>query len=175
MLAGIVALSPLISGIMGIINKVVADKDTQAQIEREITMYTLTSDFQNAMAQVDLAKVDQASNSLWQAGWRPFVGWVCGISFCWHYVFVPIILFIGSAFGHQIPLPIFSAETMMTVLFGMLGLGGYRTYEKLQDRKISSSERVQAAVVRESSLYGPGAPTFDQLNPAVTKSRRRKA
>ena len=180
MLAGILALSPLISGIMGIVNKVIADQDTRDQIERDIKMYTLTSDFQNAMAQIELAKVDQASESMWKSGWRPFIGWTCGTSFAWHFLCVPILVFIGACFNHPIPLPEFDIQTMMTVLLGMLGLGGYRTYEKIENAKLASSERInrQSVVVErtvpvQESQYGPSSPTFDKTNPKV-KTKRGK-
>lgn len=135
MLAGILGLSPLISGILSIIDKIVPDTKTRDQIKYELELYMATSDFQNAMGQQEIAKVDQASDSLWQAGWRPFIGWICGISFGWQFVLVPVIVFFCGLFGHKVPLPEFDMATMMTVLMGMLGLGGYRTYEKLQFRK----------------------------------------
>jgi hypothetical protein len=66
------------------------------------------------------------------AGWRPFIGWTCGTAFSLHFVVFPIINFILVAFGHSQIIISFDMTTLLTVLGGMLGLGGLRTIEKLQ-------------------------------------------
>ena len=59
------------------------------------------------------------------------IGWVCGVAFAYHFVLQPIILFAVTAYGLEIPaLPEFDMTSLMTVLGGMLGIGGLRTYEK---------------------------------------------
>ena len=71
------------------------------------------------------------SRSIFVAGWRPFIGWTCGIAMFWHFVGVPITMFFVSWFSMEIAeLPQFDMNSLMTVLLGMLGLGGLRTFEK---------------------------------------------
>jgi hypothetical protein len=92
----------------------------------------------NNMAQINIEQiktnqVEAGSRSLWVAGWRPFIGWVCGIAMAWHFVGVPVITFICAWSGVTIPpLPIFDMSSLMTVLMGLLGLGGMRTFEKMK-------------------------------------------
>lgn len=76
-------------------------------------------------------RIDQMSRSKYQAGWRPLVGWVCASSFAWQYLVSDISTYILAAAGHDWTPPVFlGAETMTTVLMGMLGLGALRTIEK---------------------------------------------
>ena len=79
----------------------------------------------------EINKAEAASGSLFKGGWRPFVGWICGIALLYHFILTPLILFAVGLSGATIPpLPEFDMSSLMTVLMGMLGLGGLRTYEK---------------------------------------------
>ena len=76
-------------------------------------------------------KEEASSGSIFKGGWRPAVGWICAISFGYHFILKDLIIF-GAAFaGIELPeLPEFDMGTLLTVLGGMLGIGGLRTYEK---------------------------------------------
>ena len=82
-------------------------------------------------AQTEINKVEAANSNVFVSGWRPFIGWTCGAAFAYHFVLQPILVFVLAAFGVAVTLPVFSMESLMTVLMGLLGLGGLRTYEKL--------------------------------------------
>jgi hypothetical protein len=84
-----------------------------------------------ALAQIEVNKAEAASGSLFKGGWRPFIGWVCGGAFAYHFVLQPVIVFAVLTAGVDLPpLPEFDMASLMTVMMGMLGLGGLRTYEK---------------------------------------------
>jgi hypothetical protein len=86
-----------------------------------------------AMAQIDVNKAEAASTSIFKGGWRPFIGWTCGSAFAYHFVLQPLLVFVLVSTGHPVPdLPKFEMDALMTVLFGMLGLGGLRTFEKFK-------------------------------------------
>ena len=86
-----------------------------------------------AKGQLEINKAEAASGSVFKGGWRPFIGWVCGIAFAYHFVLQPLIVFGVTAAGVEIPeLPSFDMGSLMTVMMGMLGLGGLRSYEKKQ-------------------------------------------
>jgi len=87
---------------------------------------------QQITAQIDVNKQEAASPSMFVAGWRPFVGWVCGSAFAWAFVIQPLANFFLTSSGHTTQLPTLNLSQMMPVLLGMLGLGGLRTYEKVQ-------------------------------------------
>jgi hypothetical protein len=84
-----------------------------------------------AKGQLEVNKAEAASGSVFKGGWRPAIGWVCASAFAYHFVLQPVILFIALAAGIDMPaLPEFDMASLMTVMMGMLGLGGLRTYEK---------------------------------------------
>jgi hypothetical protein len=64
------------------------------------------------------------------AGWRPFIGWSCGVALAWTYVITPVLHFILAQTGNLVELPAMDMSQMMPVLLGMLGLGGLRSFEK---------------------------------------------
>jgi hypothetical protein len=83
-------------------------------------------------AQTDINKEEAKSTSLFVSGWRPFVGWVCGSAFALHFLLLPIANFILVANGHKEVVLAFDMQTLLTVLMGLLGLGGMRSYEKVK-------------------------------------------
>ena len=119
---------PKLNVVAGIIDKVAdkiddftLDKAEKAQLIQEINK-----------AQIEVNKVEANSNSLFVSGWRPFVGWTCGVALCYHFVLQPFLTFVLYSFGQQITLPTFDMGTLTTILMGMLGLGGLRSYEKVK-------------------------------------------
>lgn len=83
-------------------------------------------------AQTDTNRAEAASPSMFVAGWRPFVGWVCGTGFGVQFVIGPMCEWAAGLAGHPIKFPQLDLGTMMPLLFGLLGLGGMRTFEKVQ-------------------------------------------
>lgn len=79
--------------------------------------------------QAEINKVEAQNRSMFVSGWRPFIGWICGLAFGFHYIVMPLLL----AYTDIKPVE-FDTNSLFTVLMGMLGLGGLRTYEKLKDK-----------------------------------------
>ena len=100
----------------------------QMQQTGELAELTATTDL--AKAQIAVNQTEAGSNSLFKSNWRPFVGWVCGISFAYQFVLQPFIAFSCSALGHPVTLPAFDYAALDTALYGLLGIGGMRTFEK---------------------------------------------
>lgn len=82
--------------------------------------------------QMEINKIEAASESLFVAGWRPFIGWVCGTGCAWNWIGLPIALFAMEAMGHKLELQQADLSEMMPLLFGMLGFGALRSYDKKQ-------------------------------------------
>tara|TARA_R110002073_G_C9069513_1_gene545718 strand:- start:36 stop:437 length:402 start_codon:yes stop_codon:yes gene_type:complete len=124
-------LNALIGPVTGLLDKFVEDKDQKAALAHEISTMADRHAQELALAQVEVNKAEAASGSVWKGGWRPFVGWVCGTAFAYHFVIQPLAIFVVAAYGMEIPaLPEFDMGQLMTVLMGMLGLGGLRSFEK---------------------------------------------
>ena len=81
--------------------------------------------------QAEINKVEAQHRTIFVAGWRPFIGWVCGFALAYNFVLRDMLIWY---FGEASAPPALQMEHLMTVLVGMLGLGGMRTFEKLKDR-----------------------------------------
>jgi len=126
-------LQALIGPVTGLLDKFVEDKDQKNALAHEIATLAEKQAHEAAMAQVATNQAEAKHRSVFVAGWRPFVGWTCGVALAYHFVLAPLILFGVNVAGVEIPeLPAFDMDSLMTVLLGMLGLGGLRTYEKKQ-------------------------------------------
>lgn len=124
-------LSNLIGPITGLLDKFVEDKDQRAVLAHEIATMSEKHAQELAKGQLEVNKAEAASGSVFKGGWCPAIGWVCASAFAYHFVLQPVILFIALAAGLDMPpLPEFDMASLMTVMMGMLGLGGLRTYEK---------------------------------------------
>ena len=113
-----------------ILNKFIPDKNEREKAEAEYKTALLNIDAQQAIAQAEINKVEASSSNLFVAGWRPFSGWMCGIALGYHFILQPLLSFAFAVASHPIVLPDFDMGTLYTLLMGMLGLGGYRTFEK---------------------------------------------
>jgi len=124
-------IQALIGPVAGLLDKFIEDKDQKAKLAHEIATMAEKHAHEAAMAQVDVNKAEAQHRSIFVAGWRPFIGWTCGVALAYHFVIAPLVIFGASWAGAEIPeLPSFDMDALMTVLLGMLGLGGLRTYEK---------------------------------------------
>ena len=124
-------IEQLIGSITGLLDKFIEDKDQKALLAHEVATMAQRHAQELTIAQIEVNKTEAQSRNIFVAGWRPFVGWTCGIALAWHFVGLPVTLFMTSMFQVETPpLPEFEMESLMTVLLGMLGLGGLRTFEK---------------------------------------------
>ena len=100
--------------------------------ERETDLEELRLALSADAMQADINKNEATHRTLFVAGWRPFIGWVCGIAFAYHFIVQPILAFAIINNGGTVTLPAFDIDALFTVLMGMLGLGGLRTIEKIK-------------------------------------------
>lgn len=108
------------------------DKEAKAKAQREIEAQLTAHLAKIDVGQLEINKTEAANRSIWVSGWRPFIGWSCGVALAWTYVITPILNFILAQTGHLMDLPAMDMGEMMPVLMGMLGLGGLRTFEKFK-------------------------------------------
>ena len=124
----IASLLPVASKLL---DKFVEDKDTKNKLAHEIATMAERHAQELAKGQLEINKAEATHKSIFVAGWRPFIGWVCGVALAYNFVIRD--LFIWAMKPEVVP-PALQMEHLMTVLLGMLGLGGLRTYEKIKDK-----------------------------------------
>lgn len=82
--------------------------------------------------QLGINQTEAASPSVFVAGWRPFIGWVCGMACAWNWIGLPVASAVTLYLGNKLDLRPADISEMWPVLLGMLGLGGLRTVEKVK-------------------------------------------
>jgi hypothetical protein len=100
--------------------------------EAEAMQKLLEIEFAAQKAQTDINIVEAQSPNLFVSGWRPATGWICVFALAWYYILAPFASWVMSIFDVESTIPIFEAGELMTLLFGLLGIGGMRTYEKIR-------------------------------------------
>lgn len=123
-------LELLITPISNILDKFIPDADEKAKLAHEIATLAQKQAHESAMAQVKVNEKEAQHRSIFVAGARPFILWVCGFAFAYHFILQPIIITASRLYGVEIEYPEFDMTSLMTVLGGILGLGGLRSYEK---------------------------------------------
>lgn len=131
----------ILGPVAGLIEKYVPSSADKAAAQLEILKLQQSSEFQAldaqvkmAQSQTDVNKVEAASSSIFIAGWRPAIGWVCGSGLAVQFLVGPLFTWVAALSGHPVAFPQLDMGTLLTLLAGMLGLGGLRTMEKLQGK-----------------------------------------
>lgn len=141
MVAPIVALAPVVieAGVK-LIERLFPDKEAADKAKLTLFEMQQKGELANLAAEVDIAlaqsKVNEveAVGGVFKAGWRPAIGWICALGLSYQFFVNPTMNFLLTLFGYTVVMPPLEMETLMTLLFGMLGLGWYRTQEKLGGR-----------------------------------------
>lgn len=132
-------ISSIIGGENGPLSKLIAlipDSNARAAAKEAFEKEAMELAAQAGTEQLAVDKTEAASSSVFVAGWRPAIGWICGFALAWQFIFQPLLsygLSIYSTYSHQTipPPPVLETGQLYTVLLGMLGLGGMRTFEKV--------------------------------------------
>ena len=123
------AVTPLIDKLVGLI----PNSNERAKAKEEFEMALMNAVNQAARDQVDVNKVEAASSSIFVAGWRPFIGWVCGVAIAYTYIVYPILLWALALNGYQTTnVPKLETDALYQLVLAMLGLGTMRTFEKVK-------------------------------------------
>lgn len=122
-------LELLINPIATLLDKVIPDKDQRDKLAHEIATMSQKQGYELAKAQIAVNQVEAGHRSIFVAGWRPALGWVGVSAIAYNYVLLPLINIYLISNSMDVLSPMDLSE-LMPLILGMLGLGGYRTYEK---------------------------------------------
>lgn len=106
----------------------IAERMARAEQEHELAK----GEQELLKGQQEINKVEAASDNAFNSAWRPFIGWTCGAAFAWHFVLEPFFIFIAALFDKKIEISVaLDIAEITPMLIGMLGLGYYRTKERI--------------------------------------------
>lgn len=124
-------LMPLLEMGKGLIDKFIPDPQEKAKAELELFKSTQEGELKTILAQLEINAREAQSSSIFVAGWRPFVGWTSGLGFFYATVIHNILAWIATIRAWPAP-PAVDTETLIYVLFALLGIGGMRSLEKIK-------------------------------------------
>jgi hypothetical protein len=137
-------MTPILGGILDaglkILDKVIPDPAAKQAAQLELLKLqqagefkALEADLQLALAQTKINEVEAASPDVFRGGWRPAAGWVCVAGLAYQFLFQPLAAWSGGIHGWAPP-PVLDLGDLYGLLFGMLGLGAYRSFERLKGK-----------------------------------------
>ena len=111
-----------------VIDKFIPDPALKLKMENELRKDLLAAD----KAQMEVNKVEAGHRSIFVAGWRPAIGWTCALAFLMHFLIMPLIQVLAIYLDFVAPIIMFDMEALMSIMLGMLGIAGMRSYEKIK-------------------------------------------
>lgn len=103
-----------------------------AELQQAGDFKVIDAELQRAQMQADVNKQEAASGDPFTSRWRPCVGYVCAAGLAYAAILEPVIRIVAPIAGYAGTLPAVDTTLTMQLLFGLLGLGGFRTAEKLK-------------------------------------------
>jgi hypothetical protein len=128
-------IGDVISAVKDIVGEVIVDKDKRIEINYKLQELEAQAEerlHEELMGQIEVNKVEAASDSMFVAGWRPFIGWTSGVGVAWTFVASPIVEWISRLNGWMGKMPELDTGQLMALVTAMLGVAGYRTFEKVK-------------------------------------------
>jgi hypothetical protein len=131
----------LLPMLAGLIEKLIPDPQAAAdaklralELAQKGELAALDAEMRLALGQLEVNKAE-ATTDAYRGGWRPACGWTCAFGLAYTFVLRPLLPWVISLSGHQVPpLPDIDTDTLMVLLTGMLGLGGLRSFERIKGK-----------------------------------------
>lgn len=131
--------SEIITAVSELLDRIIPDPQARERARLELLKAERSNELEAFRLALSADQMQTAINqqeaqnpNLFVSGWRPFIGWVCGVAFAYHFIIQPLLAFTIANAGGEVMLPAFAMEELSTVLMGLLGLGGLRTLEKIR-------------------------------------------
>lgn len=112
-----------------ILDKFFPNADESMKLKFQQATMEIQNEAANALAQLEVNKVEAQSPHWFVASWRPACGWTCACGLAYAFVAQPLLAWVSSMFGFQAP-PVLQMDTLMVVLTSMLGMAGIRSFDK---------------------------------------------
>ncbi len=121
---------PIIGDIVTAIAKPIDDLVGDTDLKRKLKAEIQSQLYELNRAQIAVNRQEAAHKSLFVAGWRPFIGWVCGVAIAWAFLGQHVAEWAVAIWAPGTPVPTVDSDRLMELVLAMLGMAGLRTYEK---------------------------------------------
>ena len=125
-------ITALVPALGTLVDRLIPDKAAAQRAKDEMEAALLKASNEAALAQVEVNKIEAGHSSVFVAGWRPAIGWVCAAALAWAFIVAPVATWGMAVFGVRETLPAIGTDNLFELVLAMLGLGGLRTFEKMR-------------------------------------------
>jgi len=126
-------LAPIVGPLVDKLVDRIPNPTERQRAKEEFESQLLTAITQASQAQAKINEVEAAHRSVFVAGWRPFIGWVCGIGILWSFIVQPVVTRAIKIWGNpEMDIPLIPTDGLYQLVLAMLGMGGLRTFEKIK-------------------------------------------
>ena len=115
-----------------LIDRLWPDPAQGAAAKLELIKLQQSGDLAQMTGQLEINKIEAANANMFVSGWRPAIGWVCALALLYQYLVRPLAVAVFAAIGHPLPVMPGLDENLWQLMMAMLGMGGLRTFEKVQ-------------------------------------------
>ena len=115
-----------------LIDRMWPDPAQAATAKLELIKLQQSGDLAQMTGQLEINKIEAANANMFVSGWRPAIGWVCALALLYQYLVRPLAVAVFAAIGHPLPTMPGLDENLWQLMMAMLGMGGLRTFEKVQ-------------------------------------------
>lgn len=132
-MAPLLALIPSLLPVLGeVLDRVIPDRAAAEKARLEMEGALLQAATAQAGQQAAINHAEAGHSSVFVAGWRPAIGWVCAAALAWAFIIGPVATWVLAVLGIRETLPAIMTDNLFELVLAMLGLGGLRTFEKLK-------------------------------------------
>ena len=125
-------ITALLPALGTLVDRLIPDKAAAERAKADMEAALIKASNEAALAQVEVNKIEAGHGSVFVAGWRPFIGWVCGAALAWAFIVGPVLSWSLAVLGIRETLPPIMTDNLFELVLAMLGLGGLRTFEKMR-------------------------------------------
>ena len=125
-------ITALVPALGTLVDRLIPDKAAAQRAKDDMEAALVKASNEAALAQVEVNKIEAGHSSVFVAGWRPAIGWVCAAALAWAFIVAPIATWGMAVFGVRETLPAIGTDNLFELVLAMLGLGGLRTFEKMR-------------------------------------------
>lgn len=115
-----------------IIDKFFPDTAEADKKKAELMLLVQQGELQVSLEQIKTNQMEAQHASIFVAGWRPFIGWTCGIGLCWNFLGHPIAVWATEIWRPDLTPPALLSDNLMELTLAMLGMAGLRSWEKFK-------------------------------------------
>lgn len=127
---GLAALLPIIGPAVQKLLDLIPDPNARAKAEADYNRELLQIAAQSEADQRGTNKVEAQHSSIFVAGWRPAIGWVCAAALAFNYLVRPLWVWCIAVWYPGAPIPPSLDDNLWQLMTGMLGMGALRTLDK---------------------------------------------